>query len=309
MVFRCGRVTALILVCVQTAQTQERPNSWLSDRISKPVRIADGSSPSYSPDGKRIILSRGNGRGDSSIGIMEANGSNAKFVVGKGTNIEPSFSPDGQKITYVSLADDKFDEWNNLVHWTIVVSKKDGSSVRVVNKPGTDGSPQFTPDGLSLSFLRSGKNPLSPTTALYLLNLKTGKETKLVDFKHSTSACYDAERRRVAFTKSEEKTIPIQVHLYVMNVDGTNLRKITTTGVSSHPSFSKDGEWLTFSLNNTIAVARSQGSQIRQMTQQSYEGPYAQYPKFSPDGKHILFENFHGLTKGVSDICRISLVR
>jgi len=240
---------------------------------------------------------------------MNGNGSNARLVVVKGTNIYPSFSPKDNLITYVRLADDKLDEWNQLVHWNIVVSKVDGSSARVVNKTGTDFAPKFTPDGLSLSFWRGGKNPLSPTNALYLLNLKTGKETKLVSFKHNTSACYDAERGRVAFTKVEEKTTPIQVHLYVMNVDGTNLRKITTTGVSAHPSFSKDGEWLTFSLNNTIAVARSQGSQIRQMTEQRYDGPYGQYPKFSPDGKHVIFENFHGLTKGVSDICRISLVQ
>lgn len=297
-------------------------SSWLNGLVSGPVRIGNGGSPSYSPDGKKIIFAQGNGRGESAIGIMDSVGRNAKMVVTQGTNIEPAFSPDGSKITYVRLIDDTRNDWGHFVHWKIVVSNVDGSSTRVVNKTGRDSTPKFTPDGLSVSFFREASLKLSDhlkakkannpqpvfTSSLYLLNLQDGKETKLVEFKHSTSACYDPDRRRIAFTRSEENSLQSRVLLYVMNADGTNLRKITTTGNSCHPSFSKDGQWLTFSYNNTIAVADSNGSQVRVLTKQAYEGPYAQHPKFSPDGKHILFEDYHGITKGVSDICRISLV-
>ncbi len=75
------------------------------------IKLAQGSNPSWSPDGTKIVYSFGLGRfrGDvKDIYIIDANGAN-RVNLTKGRhkrNGVPAWSPDGTRIAFVSNRDD-----------------------------------------------------------------------------------------------------------------------------------------------------------------------------------------------------------
>lgn len=61
--------------------------------------------PSWSPDGSRIVFTRGGVSDQSDIYVMDADGSDVRQLTDDGagtTNLEPSWSPDGTRIAYIA---------------------------------------------------------------------------------------------------------------------------------------------------------------------------------------------------------------
>ena len=87
--------------------------------------------------------------------------------------------------------------------------------------------------------------------------------------------------------------------LHAADADGTNVRSLTQPAPAGSKSgddgasFSPDGQWIAYihaaDFDNGVAgvwVMRADGSQARQLTG---DATSASYPRWSPDGKHILF--------------------
>ncbi len=101
----------------------------------------------------------------------------------------------------------------------------------------------------------------------------------------------------------------VGIEVYVMNVDGTGKRRLTTTTVngttntgtvirwSNRPAYSPDGKKIVYSStqsgNSEIWVMNAGGTDQKQLTFNSStngtQGPDANFPSFSPDGKKIVF--------------------
>jgi Tol biopolymer transport system component len=99
--------------------------------------------------------------------------------------------------------------------------------------------------------------------------------------------------RCLTFTASTgDANNPVYRHMYRVNVDGSDLREITTDGgyVPSGPRFSKDGQWLYY-------VANQQGKppSIWKIRSDGTGGPvhlseeHAYALSLSPDGKYLAF--------------------
>ncbi|CAN5361028.1 hypothetical protein BH10ACI3_BH10ACI3_21340 [soil metagenome] len=180
------------------------------------VYVNQGSSPSFSPDGARIVFTidpDGPGPNGSQLWVMNVNGSNAMFV-SSGSHFvhDPVYSPDGTKIVFWDTAFNltTFDIWQvnlagtELTHLTtasgpannrepafspdgskIVYTCTDGFVICVMNADGSGQTalpvggpaPSFTSDGTHILAQRQG-----PTPDLFMVNADgSGPQTVLAE--------------------------------------------------------------------------------------------------------------------------------
>lgn len=101
-------------------------------------------SPSYSPDGARIVFVHDAG-GRGQINVMNRDGSDAvNLSSNKFCDRSPVWSPDGKRIAFIS---DRNGDWN------LYVMNSDGSGQRMVaGNPGLDCAPVWSPDGKHIAW-------------------------------------------------------------------------------------------------------------------------------------------------------------
>lgn len=115
------------------------------------TRLTDGSSdnltPTWSPDGNKIAFATLIA-GGYQIQVMDADGTNVAQLTDTSStiaNLAPKWSPDGRSILFYSTRDQGDAE--------IYVMDSDGSDQRRVTlSPDSDGSPAWSPDGLTIAF-------------------------------------------------------------------------------------------------------------------------------------------------------------
>ena len=104
------------------------------------VETAGHATPSWSPDGRRIVFQTRSGPG---LSVVNADGSGQQsLTIGN----HPAWSPDGQRIAF-----GRADKTNN-ADWDIFVMNADGSQQRRLVRHGTD--PRWSPDGRTIAFVR-----------------------------------------------------------------------------------------------------------------------------------------------------------
>lgn len=179
-----------------------------------------------------------------------------KLTSTPGYDAEATLSPKGDKIVFTSLRSGDLE---------LYIMDTDGSNVsQITNELGYDGGAFFTPDGEQLIFRAS-----RPTT--------------------------DAEIAEYRQLLSEGLVKPTEMELFMVNVDGTNLRQITNLGNANwapfmHPS----GKKILFSSNHNsqrgfpfnLFMINTDGTGLEQIT---FDQTFDSFPMFSYDGKKLVF--------------------
>jgi TolB protein len=86
--------------------------------------------------------------------------------------------------------------------------------------------------------------------------------------------------------------------IYTMEADGTNVQRLTDEGYAVSPSWSPNGQFLTFSWIRHYGPGAPGGDDIylmdlasKRWVQMTHGGGRNDFPYWSPDGRHIIYQS------------------
>lgn len=193
------------------------------------------------------------------IFISDLNGKIIKQLTSeKGYDAEATVSPKGDRIVFTSTRNGDLD---------LYTMKIDGTDVKqITHELGYDGGAFFSPDGSKIVFRAS-----RPTSNEEVTEYKSNLERGLV--------------------------APTSMEIYICNVDGSNLKRITNLGKANWaPFYHPSGKKIIFSSNHhgqrgyqfNLFMINEDGTGLEQIT---YDGVFDSFPMFSFDGKKIVFSS------------------
>lgn len=184
-----------------------------------PNIINNAFTPSWSPDGQRIVFVRDYPQG---IYVMGADGSRMRVLI-YGQYGSPVFSPDGRFIAYSSS--------NNPtgIHGMRI---RDGKTRRITDSTH-DSDPDWSPDGQRIVYVHSNE--------IWVVDVNTLTRTRLTTGHSDNHPSWSPDGTKIAFDRYEGTT-----NVWTMNADGSGLVNITA-GLGDGfdmPAWSPDGSWI-----------------------------------------------------------------
>jgi len=272
-----------------------------------------------------------------SISLAGQEGWTAENIMKYGNISQTSISPDGSHVAYVvrkAVMEGNKSEYNSQI-W---VASADGSrDYQYTRGEKSSTSPRFSPDGERIAFL---SNRTEDKNQIFIMRLHGGEAEQITSAKSGVGSFrWSPEGNRIAFTMTDPKTDEEEKrekdksdvilvdqefkysHIYVVFLDrkdsaGYAVKQITTGDMQvTDFDWSPDGSTIVFShapdpsLNTLFyetdisSVPADSGSVVSLVKRPGIDSN----PRYSPDGKWIVFESSGGKIEpvGLTDIYRI----
>ncbi len=248
-----ARASVLLGLCACAARPAPRIAARPVDKLTMVTWTVD-AEPWWSPDGKHIVLVSSR-HGGMKIHVIDADGSDhgnamTQLTFGAAEDDTPAWSPDGAHIAYVSVQGG---------HSQIWVMNADGGAPHAVTTGIAENiHPAWTPDGAR------GQIDTTPLAA------------RVASAADNTRPIGDA---------SDDA-----MDLATVRWDGTDLRRLTTSGRTTYASYSPDGRFIVHrhaaATGSKIFVMNADGTGDHDVSGDSIlDG----WPSWSPDGARIVF--------------------
>ncbi len=190
--------------------------------------------------------------------------------------MSPAWSPDAQKIAYVSFENGRSEVFVQDIY-------KTNSRKKVAAFEGINSAPAFSPDGrrLALTLSRDG-NP-----EIYVLDIVTQRFSRITNhYGIDTEANWTPDGQSLIFT-SDRGGRP---QIYIKNLFGGKAKRLTYEGnYNASSSFTPDGKTMVF-INRTngvfhVAVQDAETSSMQTITETQLD----ESPSLAPNGSMIIY--------------------
>jgi TolB protein len=231
-----------------------------------------------------IFYIRG-GKGLKEVWAMDYDGANQHAVTKLGSiSLSPRVSPDGSRVAFSSFARGGPD--------ILMYSLELGRLVTFPRFGGTNLSPAWSGDGSKLAFSSSRTGD----PEIYVVDANGQNLRRITSFHGpDVSPVWNPKTgAQIAFV-SGRTGLP---QIYIMDSDGTNLQRVTNEGYAVSPSWSPNGQFLAFAWIRHYGPGAPGAQDIyimdvasRQWVQLTHDGGRNDFPSWSPDGRHIVFQS------------------
>ncbi len=227
-----------------------------------------------------------NRTGSKEIWVMDYDGANQHAVTHLGTiSISPRISPDNSRIAFSSL--------NGNRGWAIRMFSLDLG--RTVSFPtgavgDTNLSPAWTPDGSKVAF----SSDRSGHPEIWVADSSGGNAHRVTSYSRDVSPVWNPKTGTQLAWVSGRTGEP---QIYIMDQDGANVQPMTDGGYAISPSWSPNGAMLSFAWNRKYGPGDPGGQDVyvmdiasKKWLQATHEAGNNDFPSWSPDGRHIVFQ-------------------
>lgn len=177
---------------------------------------AQNYAPAFSRDDTRIVYTSNQNSQGFQIWVMDVNGNNLQKLTDESSNGDPSWSPNGQEILFVSLRSGSQQVWK---------MNADGSNVtQITNIADAGGRSCWSADGQSIFFYAGKRDDRSRN--IYSIRADGTNLIQITDGGDNLGPTCSPFGGWVAFTSYRDGNNEI----YIMQEDGTNLNNLTNSG-------------------------------------------------------------------------------
>ena len=213
------------------------------------------------------------------LAIMDQDQANHRFLTdGSYLVLTPRFSPNSQKITYMSYI-------NRNNPRVFIFDIETGQQEIVGDFPGMTFAPRFSPDGKKIAM--SYSDPEIGNTEIYILDLATRISKRITNSSAiDVSASFSPDGKKIVFNSDRSG----RRHLYISDLDGKKTKRISREAGSYYtPVWSPRGDMIAFTKQQEgqfyIGVMEIDGSNER-MIAKSF---HVEGPTWSPNGRYLMY--------------------
>ena len=213
------------------------------------------------------------------LAIMDQDQANHRFLTdGSYLVLTPRFSPNSQKITYMSYV-------NRNRPRVYIFDIETGQQEIVGEFPGMTFAPRFSPDGNKI--VMSYTDPNVGNSEIYILDLKTRISNRVTNNSSiAVSASFSPDGNKIVFNSDRSG----RRHLYVSDLNGKNVQRISRESGSYYtPVWSPRGDMIAFTKQEGgqfyIGVMEKDGSNER-MIAKSF---HVEGPTWAPNGRFLMY--------------------
>jgi len=237
--------------------------------------VGSGIQPAWHPSGRSIAYTELADDGTHVVVRDLVNGTARRVSFGEGTNITPTFSPDGKTLVFSSGID-------GTDLWAVPLAGGEGP-VRVTVGRGTENlSPSFSPDGRRIAFAsgRLGRPEVYITDADGA-NPQWLTTTGFGDQSYRSDPSWSPDGRHVAFQTQIEGRFQVAT----INLRDRSVKQHTIEGANEQPSWAPDARHLVFTSSRSgtrqLWVLDTESGRLRQLTHGSAARMGAWSPRFA----------------------------